>query len=294
MKTGLITSAFGRHYQLELDDGKRLLAHPRSKKSSAVVGDVVQWLESEDEAVIEKIIPRRNLLYRQDEVRTKAFAANLDQVLIMIAAEPEFSQNQLTRSLIAAQAEQIDVLIVLNKSDLTHPFEETKRKLQPYQKMGYHIVYTSLYDTTSAKQLLPLLQQKTTLVMGASGTGKSTLINALIPDAHVQTGELSKALKSGKHTTTTSQWYWLPEHQGAIIDSPGFQEFGLHHIAPEQLAQLMPDLREYASQCRFYNCTHLHEPGCGVIKAVETGEISETRYQLYKTMMQDALNAPKY
>lgn len=294
LAAGLITSAFGRHYQLEIEDGKRLLAHPRGKKSEAVVGDKVLWQLSQDEAVIEKILPRHNLMYRQDEVRTKAFAANLDQVLIMIAAEPEFSESQLSRSLIAAEAEHIDVLIVLNKADLTAPFEKALQRLQPYLKMGYTVITTSLQHAQPTESIMPHLNGKTTLVLGPSGAGKSTLINALIPDAQAQTGELSKALKSGKHTTTTSQWYWLPDHQGAVIDSPGFQEFGLHHIDSGHLASLMPDLREHVTECRFYNCTHLHEPGCGIIKAVENNSISEARYKIYCDVMQDLLNASRY
>ena len=308
IQTGLITSAFGRHYQLETDNHQRLLAHPRGKKSEAVVGDRVQWQHSQDEAVIEKILPRRNLFYRQDEIRTKAFAANLDQILIMIAAEPEFSESQLSRALIAAAAEEINAIIILNKADLATPFQKALERLHPYIQMGYQIKQISLknnpaentttpdlaHNTPATQQILPLLHGKTTLVLGPSGAGKSTLINTLIPDAQAQTNELSKALKTGKHTTTTSQWYWLPNHKGAIIDSPGFQEFGLNHIPPENLAQLMPDIRQYSTQCRFYNCTHLHEPGCGVIQAVESGYIPQTRYRIYCDIMQDALNASKY
>lgn len=295
VQTGLITSAFGRHYQLELDNGERLLAHPRGKKSDAVVGDRVQWQHSHDEAVIEKILPRRNLFYRQDEMRTKAFAANIDQILFMAAAEPEFSARQLNRTLVAAAAAQIDVVIVLNKSDMQVPFQQALRRMHVYRDMGYQVLPTSIRHQTNLPELLNQLKHKTTLILGQSGTGKSTLINAIIPDVQVQTQELSKALKTGKHTTTTSQWYWLPEHQGAVIDSPGFQEFGLHHIMPTKLAQLMPDIHPYTQECRFYNCTHLHEPGCRVIAAVQNHLIDETRYNFYQETMQELLNIiPKY
>lgn len=293
-KEGLITSAFGRHYQLELSNGTRLLAHPRGKKSDAVVGDRVAWQHSQDEAVIEKILPRRNLFYRQDEIRTKAFAANIDQILLMIAAEPQFSSHQVNRTLVAAQAQDIKTIIVLNKSDLTEPFAAAMQRLQPYIHMGCTVIQTSMCQPNPIQPLEKILCDKTTLILGPSGSGKSTLINALIPDAQVQTREISKALGTGKHTTTSSQWYWLPGHHGAVIDSPGFQEFGLHHIEATQLASLMPDLVKYIPQCRFYNCTHLHEPGCGVIAALERQDIDPTRYRFYQDVMQELLAPPKY
>lgn len=294
---GLITSAFGRHYQLETDSGQRLLAHPRGKKNEVVVGDRVLWQTSQDEAVIEKIQPRRNLLYRQDNVRTKAFAANLDQVLMMIAAVPAFSERQLSRALIAAAQQNIAIKIILNKADIQPAFSQAQDKLKIYSAMGYDVIATSLKEPQAAiDQLSPLLEKKTTLLLGASGVGKSTLINTLVPHATAQTGELSIALKSGKHTTTTSQWYWLDKEtrHSAIIDSPGFQEFGLHHIAPETLAELMPDFKANLGHCRFYNCSHMHEPGCGIIDAVNEGKISAQRYSIYQDIIHDISQAPKF
>jgi ribosome biogenesis GTPase len=136
--------------------------------------------------------------------------------------------------------------------------------------------------------LQPLLQQKVTLALGPSGTGKSTLINLLAPHAQAQVGEISQALNSGRHTTTSTLWYWLDtQRRGALIDSPGFQEFGLRHIDAAHLATLMPDLRSRLGQCRFYNCMHRHEPGCGVRVAVEHGDISAQRYRLYAEILDE-------
>ena len=295
LEPGLIVSNHGRHFLVETPLGRRLICHSRGKKSQGVVGDRVLWLATGDEGTIEKIEERRNLFYRQDELRTKSFAANLDQVLILLAADPEFSATQLSRALIAAEAEHILPIIALNKSDMVEPFERAWQRLLPYRHMGYGVLPLSLKRSGDVDrvELLKLLHSKTTLVLGPSGAGKSTLINLLSPGALAQTGEVSQALNAGKHTTTSTTWYWVNADAGggentALLDSPGFQEFGLNHIDPAQLAAYMPDLKPHVANCRFYNCTHLHEPGCGVIAAVSSDEhnaahdqICVSRYQIY-------------
>ncbi|MDD2844180.1 MAG: ribosome small subunit-dependent GTPase A [Rhodoferax sp.] len=297
---GLIVANYGRHFLVENADGARLICHSRGKKSQGVVGDRVLWLASQDEGTIEKIEPRRNLFYRQDDVRTKMFAANLDQVLILIAAEPEFSSSQLSRALIAAEEQHITPIIALNKSDLTEPFARAWNWLAPYRHMGYDVLPLSLADAAAGRAALSQrLADKTTLVLGPSGAGKSTLINCLIPGALVQTGVLSQALSSGKHTTTSTTWYWVDaEKTTALIDSPGFQEFGLNHIDPAQLAAYMPDFKPHVSNCKFYNCSHLHEPGCGVIAAVNSDDqpdsISVNRYQIYTDLYAELKQMRRY
>jgi ribosome biogenesis GTPase / thiamine phosphate phosphatase len=291
LEAGLVVASFGRHCLVETPAGQRLICHPRGKKSTAVVGDRVLWQGSHDEGTIEKVETRRNLFYRQDEVRTKSFAANLDQVLILIAAEPEFSESQLARALIAAEAERIEPLIALNKSDLVEPFERAWARLLPYQGMHYGVLPLSLRlsGEVDREHLLKHLAGKTTLVLGPSGAGKSTLINLLVPGAAALTREISQVLNSGKHTTTSSTLYWVDAQRStALIDSPGFQEFGLNHIEPMQLAGCMPDLKAHLGDCKFYNCTHLHEPGCGVLAAVgsdaASGGITPSRYRIYKEL----------
>lgn len=288
LEAGLIISNLGRHYLVETSEGRRIICHSRGKKAQAVVGDRVMWQATQDEGTIEKIEPRRNLFYRQDEVRTKSFAANIDQILVLIAAEPEFSAAQLTRALVAAEAAGIVPLIGLNKLDLAVPFKQAWERLAPYRAMGYTVLPLSLKPGASGAfefssdigSLKQLLDAKATLVLGPSGAGKSTLINCMVPLALAQTAEISVALNSGKHTTTSTTWYWLDAgRQTALIDSPGFQEFGLQHIPAQRLAELMPDLRQHADTCKFYNCSHLHEPGCTVIANVEkaTNETIEKR-----------------
>ena len=293
-QTGLVVSSHGRHCVVETPDGERRICHPRGKKNQVVVGDRVQWLPSSDEGTIEKVEARRNLFYRQDEIRTKSFAANLDQVLILLGAEPEFSEMQLTRALIAAEAAHITPLIALNKRDLSEPFARALTRLAPYSAMGYTVLQTAFKNGDLA-DLPERLHGKTTLVLGPSGTGKSTLINQLVPDANVATSEISQALNSGKHTTTTTTWHWVnTATQTALIDSPGFQEFGLHHIEAMQLAAYMPDIKPHVTDCKFYNCTHLHEPSCGVQAAVERGEIHASRYKLYGMLFAELTQAPNY
>ena len=292
-------ASFGRHCLVETPDGERRICHPRGKKSQVVVGDEVQWSATADEGSIERVSPRRNLFYRQDELRTKSFAANLDQILMLVAADPEFSERQLARALIAAEAQQIPVLVVLNKSDLQPAFDRAWQRLAPYRQMGVEVLPLRLQAETAASSEAGLeavqdhLMGKTTLILGPSGVGKSTLVNRLVPHAGALTGEISRALNSGKHTTTSTTWYWVdPDSRTtALIDSPGFQEFGLNHIEPMQLAHLMPDLRAQLGHCRFYNCTHLHEPGCEVRAHVHAANqaqadgaepgIDANRYQIY-------------
>ncbi len=304
-KSGLVVGSHGHHVVVESATGERIICHARGKKNQCVVGDRVQWQASTDEGTIEKIDKRRNLLYRQDDIRSKQFAANLDQVLFVLAAEPVFSESQLARALISCEAAKIKPIIVLNKADLTVPFNEAMERLAPYKRMGYEVLGLSIKPKTALLEATPdmarealmqLLAGKTTFVMGASGVGKSSLINLLLPDADLATREISTALNSGKHTTTTTSWFWLKDgnvgsKQSAVIDSPGFQEFGLHHVDKMLLAKLMPDFAQYDGQCRFYNCKHLQEPQCAVLanvseELVDTA-ISPSRHAFYARVFEE-------
>ena len=300
LRSGLVVSTHGRHCMVEDAQGQRVRCHPRGKRNEAVVGDRVQWLPSTDEGTIEAIDARRNLLYRQDDVRTKSFAANLDQVLVLVAAEPVFSEMQLARALVAAHAEGIPVLVALNKRDLGQAFDNAWQRLAPYREMGERVLPLALQPDhdPGLLELQAQLQGQCTLVLGPSGAGKSTLVNKLLPSAQVQTGDISRALNSGRHTTTATHWYWLDEaRQSALIDSPGFQEFGLHHLRPEALAQWMPDLARHLGHCRFHNCSHRHEPGCGVRPAVghsAENSIAPSRWRLYEQLHDELLAAASH
>jgi ribosome biogenesis GTPase len=295
LQEGLVVAGHGRHCVVETADGARRICHPRGKKLSTVVGDAVRWRSAQDEGVIEAIAPRRNLLYRQDEVRSKSFAANLDQVLIVVAAQPQFPETLLARALVACEAAGIAPLIALNKMDLAEPFAQAWARLEPYRAMGYAVL--RLAARVAAEQgacrphddwaaLQEHLAGRVTLMLGPSGAGKSTLINRLAPGAQAQTGEISRALGTGRHTTTHTRWYWLDQARAsALIDTPGFQAFGLHHVDATRLAACMPDIRLHTGQCRFANCTHTHEPDCGVRAAVQAGAVLVNRYKIYSDLL---------
>jgi len=255
----------------------------------------VAWSPSGDEGVIEAVHERHNLLLRQDRFRTKAFAANLDRLLFLVAVQPMYAESQLARALIAAAAAGIDAQIVLNKIDLPGA-AEARERLLPYRRMGVAVHEVSLKREGDAARrvLTPLLATGTTLLLGPSGMGKSTLINLFVPGAEAQVGEISAALNTGRHTTTTTSWYWLDAaHRTGLIDSPGFQEYGLQQIAATDLAHRMPDLAPHAASCRFTNCTHRQEPDCGVRAAVARGEIAASRHRIYEELYAE-LTAPRY
>lgn len=293
LQWGRVISAHGRHVMVVDQAGERHLCHPRGKKNECVVGDEVDWAISGDEGVIEGVRPRRNLLFRQDEWRTKSFAANLDALLILVAAEPSFSESQLTRALVAAEHAGIPAWIGLNKVDLPSA-SLARERLLPYQAMGIEVMALSLTSQPQEAHahLLARLAGQSTLVLGPSGMGKSTLINLMVPQAKATTGEISQALQSGRHTTTSTTWYEL-EGGGALIDSPGFQEFGLAQVDAMELARFMPDLRTHLGECRFYNCTHRHEPGCALRAQFEAGKIHPNRWRIYGELF-DELSRPSH
>ncbi|WP_233831514.1 ribosome small subunit-dependent GTPase A [Paraburkholderia sp. ZP32-5] len=298
---GLVVAAHGRHYLVAPEHGGALLqCFPRGKRSEVAVGDrVIYEPTSADQGVIVEIGERRNLLYRSDQYKSKLFAANLDQLLIVLATEPHFSEDLLGRALVAAEANELKPLIVLNKIDVTDALDGARRRLEPYRALGYPVLEVSIrmQPDTARAALTEHLHGHATLLLGQSGMGKSTLVNLLIPDADVATREISTALNSGRHTTTFTRLYPLPANDGAaavigsagaLIDSPGFQEFGLHHLTEGRLERAFPEFRPLLPNCRFYNCHHLHEPGCAILEAVADGRIRRERHALYAQLVHEA------
>lgn len=288
---GRVIATHGRHCFVELEDGRNIKCFPRGKRSDVTVGDYVQvQAQGQDEGSIERIDERRNLFFRSDEFRSKQFAANIDQLLIVVAPEPEFSEDLLGRALTAAWAAAIQPFIVLNKIDLTTHLERARAKLAPLVELGVSILELSALDINrSASLLQPILLDKTTLLLGQSGMGKSTLLNALVPEAQAHTQEHSQALGTGRHTTTSTRLYHVPGITGSIIDSPGFQAFGLSHLELDDIIRGFPEFHTAMQEqaCRFYNCTHRHEPGCGIQHALQTGKIDKERYALYQRLLSE-------
>lgn len=282
---GTIVAAFGRHYEIELDQGGRLTGFPKGKKSPFACGDRVELaLSSADQAQIMAHLPRTSLLYRSDAYRQKLIAANVTQLVLVVATEPAFSEELLDRALIAAEHEEIAVVIILNKSDLKEKIVAARAALAPYSGLGYPVVELCAQDDVSP--LRRYLTGHLSLLMGQSGMGKSTLINALVPGAAAATREISAALDSGKHTTTHARMYQL-DATSRLIDSPGLQEFGLYHLGQREMESGFREFRPYLGQCRFRDCHHRAEPGCALKEGMESGQITPRRMASFLRISQD-------
>ena len=281
---GTVTAAYGKRYGVELEDGRQISCVTRGKKNDLACGDIVEVkLTDAHEGVVESFKPRSSLLYRSNAYKTKLLAANVTQAVIVLATQPSFYEALLNRCLIAAEAAGIQALIILNKCDLAEN-DDARRALERYRKLGYRV------QPLSAKQDITPLKQwlngHTSVLVGQSGMGKSTIVNALLPELKIRTQEVSAVLDSGKHTTTAAHLY----HLGAdshLIDSPGLQEFGLHHLSMDQLEKAFVEFRPYLGKCRFNNCRHLKEPDCAVIQAVNEGHIEPQRLSYYQELLSE-------
>lgn len=278
----LVIAGHGRQCMVRLPDGRDALAVTRGKRSDVSVGDRVTVGEpAPGQAVIEAVLPRRNEMMRSDEWRAKRLAANLDRIGIVIAPSPPFSEDLLVRVLIAAEAAGIEAALIANKADLPER-EAIEPRLRAYEAIGYPVFRVAAKrdpDATRAT-LAPWLADRTTLLLGQSGMGKSTLVNALIPEARAATREISQALDSGKHTTTHAELYHL-DTNSHLVDSPGLQEFGLGHLDRQEIELAFREFRDYLGQCRFRDCRHDREPDCALIAALDTGKIDKTRFATY-------------
>lgn len=302
----LLIASFGRNYlaraiaPMPSGEFEYFEVNSRGKKHLAAVGDHLLITRTSDhQAVIDKITPRKNLLFRSDAFRSKSIASNVDQVILVLATQPAFSPDLLGRAAIAAQHAQIEFRILLNKVDLPEPLEKSRQLIAPYRALNMPIHEISAKcDPQTLLSLREHLAGKVSVLVGQSGMGKSTLLNQLVPSAMAQTREHSIKLDTGKHTTTACRYYDLPaewgyhNHQlGALIDSPGFQEFGLAHISESEFQHAFVEFAPYLGTCKFNNCSHIHEPGCAVIEATNQGIIAQQRLTLFRQLVHETRNA---
>ena len=278
-------AAFGKRYVVECHQTQQKISCvTRGKKTNLACGDIVSFaLTDKNEGIIETHHERTSLLYRSDAFKSKLLAANVTQIVIVLATQPSFYEALLSRCLVAAEAANIRPLIVLNKCDLEDTYG-AKNTLQFYADLGYQALMLSARNHVDA--LKPHLEGHASILVGQSGLGKSTIINALLPDQAVRTQEVSTVLDSGKHTTTAAHLYHINPNS-TLIDSPGLQEFGLYHLSQEALELAFVEFRPYLGRCKFNNCKHQQEPECAIKAAVAAGKIAEKRLEIYQQVQSE-------
>lgn len=290
-RPGRVITRFGAELVIEDQDGVLHRCTSRRKLQDAVCGDRVKWEPTDTgNDVVVAIEPRHNLLTRPDlRGRPKPIAANIDQLVVVSAHLPAPNWEMVDRYLVAARLLPAEALLVLNKCDLAnaHPVDEAT--LEEYRALGYTVLHVSSKEDDGLAELVERLKGKTSILVGLSGVGKSSLIQALLPDEELRIGDISDASGKGKHTTTNATLYHLPGG-GELIDSPGVRDFDLGKVGKDELAAGFVEFAEPAGQCRFHNCTHTVEPGCAVKAAVERGAISARRYQNYRLILENLAN----
>ncbi|PCI22006.1 MAG: ribosome small subunit-dependent GTPase A [Piscirickettsiaceae bacterium] len=281
---GRIIAHLGKALIVEDSAGNTARCYKRSQLEKPAVGDKVHWIQIDDDAGrVESILPRQSLLSRPAKNgKIRPVAANLDQVVVIIAVKPRIDALLLDQYLVVCEHQDLTPLIVLNKCDLLDEKSNQKTQLliDDYTKLGYTVIKTSALQNDGLTPLIEKLQHKVSILVGQSGVGKSSIINALLPDLSIQTKTLSTASGLGKHTTTSTSLYKLPGG-GDIMDSPGVNIFGLVNISEHGLADGYREIKQYANQCKYANCLHIKEPHCEVKAQLEKGNISDGRYQRY-------------
>lgn len=292
---GIVIKSTGSNYFVRTNDGERIVCKLKGKirldlrktTNPIAVGDKVE-IESNNnnEGVITQIYPRKNYIIRKAlnlSKQTHILASNIDQaILVATLVEPRTSLGFIDRFLITAEAYSIKAILLFNKQDVLAPeLVEIQNEIADiYINIGYEVYQISSYDKNDVELIREIFQNKTSLLAGHSGVGKSTLINALQPGLQLKTGEISQAHLKGTHTTTFAELHPL-DFGGFIIDSPGIKELGLVEMTKEELGHYFPEIRKHLGNCKFNNCIHVNEPGCAVREAFEDGQISPERFESY-------------
>ena len=276
-------AAFGRRFLVQFPDGETLECVTRGRRSEFACGDrAVVRRTNHGQGVIADASARTSLLYRSDMFRQKLIAANVDQVVFVLAAAPSYSEELLNRCLMASEGAGVKAVVVLNKADLTAETAKAKADLAWLGSLGYSLL--PMCAKQDMAPLMPYLSGKLSVLVGQSGMGKSTIINSMVPDAAARVDDFSTALDAGKHTTTSARLYHL-DATSRLIDSPGLQEFGLYHLDDDELAHALPEFRPYLGQCSFNNCRHVSEPDCAILEAAKQDRVSASRLALYQRLV---------
>lgn len=287
---GLVLAHYGQISLVEAESGDPIRCATRRNLPRTVCGDRVMWQPGSNprEGVITRVLERKTTLVRHDRNnRGRPVAANLDQVVVVLASKPSFEPGMLDRYLVAAELMGATPVIVVNKLDLLDGESRARleQRLAIYRQIGYALLFTSTRTTDGLKDLHRQLKPHTSILVGQSGVGKSSLVGALVPDLDVRVGALSQVTGLGRHTTTAAQLYHLPDG-GNLIDSPGVRDFSLCPVPVEELARGFVEFRPYLGHCRFHNCRHLKEPGCAVQAAARDGAISQQRLENYQALVE--------
>lgn len=293
VQTGIVVTRHAKHADVEAPNGEICRCNLRRTLKNVVVGDVVSWRQGTAQlqgisGVIEAIYPRKNELTRPDYYDgIKVMASNIDQIIIVSAVLPTLSLNIIDRYLVICETAGIPALIVLNKIDLLSPEEReaVKAQLAIYEKIGYETLLLSADTGENMATLDSYLSKGTSIFVGQSGVGKSSLINQLLPEVQALTGAVSDTSGLGQHTTTASRLYHLPQG-GNLIDSPGIREFGLWHLEAEQITQGYREFQQVLGTCKFRDCKHGNDPGCALREAVEAGKIDPIRFENYHRLIE--------
>lgn len=281
-REGLLIAHFGATSEVEDTEGKIVRCHLPKNLESVITGDRVLWRPENNTGVVVNRLPRRSLLSRtESNGKCKPLAANIDAIII-VTAPPTVSEYLIDRYIVAAEHLQIPAVILHNKTDLCSA-NEAKLRLAAYEKIGYPTLFSSTLTENGLDHLAQFLQNKTCVLVGTSGVGKSSIIASFVSDQRVRVGETSSQ-GLGKHTTTMTRLYHLPNNSH-LIDSPGVREFGLWHMTPNEVINGFIEFKTFLGQCKFRDCQHMKEPGCAIQKAVAEGKISEKRFESFKEIV---------
>lgn len=294
---GTVVTRYSVHADVEDEQGQIYRCNLRRTLSNLVVGDKVIWRKGNEQlqgvsGVIEAIHPRKNEITRPDYYDgLKVIAANIDRIIIVSAVVPELSLNIIDRYLVVCENANIPAVILLNKVDLLseEQRQQVETQLKMYQDIGYQTMMISAKTGKHMQDLTALLSSGTSIFVGQSGVGKSSLINAILPEVNAQVGEVSELSGLGKHTTTSSRLYHLPQG-GDLIDSPGIREFGLWHLNADQITKGYREFQYFLGTCKFRDCKHLNDPGCALKEAVEKGKIHPIRFNNYHNLIESLSN----